>query len=161
VTDPELSTLLAQEQRLVFADFDLDTAWELGCFLRDAAAAGGLPVALDIRRSGRQLFHAALPGSSADNDGWLARKTAVVERYGHSSYFVGCQFRADGKDFDVDSRLDPARFAAHGGAFPLTVAGAGVIGSVAVSGLPQIEDHEFVVTSLDAFLTRRGDLTAT
>ncbi|TQS41183.1 heme-degrading domain-containing protein [Cryptosporangium phraense] len=148
----ELQTLLAEEERLVFPRFDEHTAWELGSALRAAASAERLPVAIAIRRGAQQLFHAALPGASADNDGWLRRKAAVVERYGHSSYYVGSLFRADGGDFDTDSRLDTGRFAAHGGAFPLIVAGAGCIGSVAVSGLPQVDDHRFVVTHLERFL---------
>jgi uncharacterized protein (UPF0303 family) len=150
--DEQLAVLLAQEQRLVFTDFDLDTAWALGSSLRAAALSRQLPIAISIRRNQQTLFHTALPGSSADNDGWLLRKAAVVERYGHSSYYVGCKFRADGGDFDTDSRLDTAVFAAHGGAFPLIVAGSGCIGTVAVSGLPQVEDHEFVVTQLEDFL---------
>ena len=79
--DELLPVLLAQEQRLVFSRFDLDTAWELGCQLRDEALAAQLPVAISIRRGGQCLFHAALAGSSADNDGWLLRKARVVERY--------------------------------------------------------------------------------
>jgi uncharacterized protein (UPF0303 family) len=39
-------------------------------------------------------------------------------------------------------------FAPHGGAFPITVVGVGVIGSVAVSGLPQLQDHALVVDVL-------------
>ncbi len=39
-------------------------------------------------------------------------------------------------------------FAAHGGSFPIAIVGSGVIGSVAVSGLPQREDHELVVEAL-------------
>ncbi|HEY2043440.1 MAG TPA: heme-degrading domain-containing protein [Jatrophihabitans sp.] len=150
--DEQLSVLLAQEQRLVFSHFDLDTAWELGSLLRAEALNAQLPVAIAIRRNGQSLFHTALPGSSADNDGWLLRKAAVVERYGHSSYYVGCKFRADGGDFDTDSRLDTALFAAHGGAFPLIVATSGCVGTVAVSGLPQVDDHRFVVTHLERFL---------
>jgi uncharacterized protein (UPF0303 family) len=150
--DEQLAVLLAQEQRLVFAHFDLHTAWALGSQLRAAALSEELPIAISIRRNQQTLFHAALPGSSADNDGWLLRKAAVVERYGHSSYFVGCKFRADGGDFDTDSRLDAAVFAAHGGAFPLILATSGCIGTVAVSGLPQVADHEFVITQLELFL---------
>ncbi|MFG1923037.1 heme-degrading domain-containing protein [Cryptosporangium sp. NPDC048952] len=152
MTDEKLDTLLAQEQRLVFPRFDEHTAWELGSALRAAADAERLPVAIAIRRGSQQLFHTALPGASADNDGWLQRKAAVVARYRHSSYYVGCLFRADGGDFDTDARLDTREFAAHGGAFPLIVEGSGCIGSIAVSGLPQVDDHRFVVTQLERFL---------
>ena len=136
----------------MFDRFDEDTAWDLGVRLRDAAVSAGLPVAISIRRNGQRLFHAALPGASADNDGWLARKSAVVDRYGRSSLRVGEQFRVAGKSFDEDSRLDPSLFAAHGGAFPILVRGTGCIGSVAVSGLPQVEDHRLVVEVLEALL---------
>lgn len=153
-----LTSLLAQEARLVFAHFDHDTAWELGSLLRTEAMQAQLPVAIEIRRQGQCLFHAALPGSTADNDAWLRRKAAVAERYGHSSYYIGCKFRADGKDFDVDSRLDTNRFAAHGGAFPTILGTSGCIGTVTVSGLPQVEDHQFVVTHLERFLIDRKQI---
>lgn len=150
--DEDLPVLLDQERRLTFTRFDLATAWDLGSSLRAAALDARLPVAISVRRNGQCLFHAALPGSAADNDAWLLRKAAVVERYGHSSYYMGCKFRAEGRDFDVDSRLDVARFAAHGGAFPITLRDSGLVGTVAVSGLPQVEDHRFVVTHLERFL---------
>jgi uncharacterized protein (UPF0303 family) len=47
-----------------------------------------------------------------------------------------------------------ADFAAHGGSFPLHVEGAGIVGSVTVSGLPQRADHELVVEALCAMLGR-------
>jgi uncharacterized protein (UPF0303 family) len=49
-------------------------------------------------------------------------------------------------------RLDPDLYAAHGGAFPVNVRGVGVVGTVAVSGLPQLEDHALVVEVLAEFL---------
>ena len=147
-----LDELEAQESHLVFDRFDEDTAWRLGVALREAALAAGLPVAISLRRNGQRLFHAALPGSSADNDGWLERKAAVVDRYGQSSLRVGEQFRVDGGSFDTDSRLDPSSYAAHGGAFPILLRGTGCVGTVAVSGLPELEDHAFVVETLEAFL---------
>jgi uncharacterized protein (UPF0303 family) len=113
-----LDELAAQESRLVFEHFDEDTAWALGVALREAALAAALPVAISIRRNGQRLFHAALPGSSADNDGWLRRKSAVVDRYGQSSLRVGEQFRVDGGSFDADARLPTSDYAAHGGASP-------------------------------------------
>jgi uncharacterized protein (UPF0303 family) len=48
--------------------------------------------------------------------------------------------------------ISSSEFAAHGGAFPLIIRGVGVIGTITVSGLPQEEDHELVVTTLRKFL---------
>jgi uncharacterized protein (UPF0303 family) len=148
---PSIDELEAQETRLTLPRFTHDDAWTLGSLLVELARERGAPVAIDITRGGQQLFHAALPGSTPDNDAWLARKRRVVERYGCSSYLVGSRFRAKGTTFEASSRLDPDVYAAHGGAFPITVEGAGVIGVVAVSGLPQVEDHALVVEALERF----------
>ena len=146
--------LEAQERRLVFDSFGYEDAWRLGSLFVDTARQRELPIVVDIRYGAQQLFHAALPGSSADNDGWVERKRRVVERYGHSSYLVGTRFRARGTTFEGSSKLPEAAYAAHGGSFPLRVGGAGtgVIGTVTVSGLPQEVDHAFVVEVLEQFL---------
>lgn len=148
---PQIPELEDQERRLVLNSFTYDDAWTLGNLLVDLAREREAPVAIDITRGGQQLFHAALPGSAPDNDAWIARKRRVVERYHASSYLVGSRFRAKGTTFEDASRLDPDTYAAHGGAFPISVRGAGVVGAVVVSGLPQIEDHKLVVTALERF----------
>lgn len=146
--------LVEQERRLQFARFTNDDAWRLGCLLVDMVRERGLPVAVDIRRGEQQLFHYAAPGSSADNDAWIERKIRVVRRYAASSYLVGQRFREQGSSFEEKSRLDPDRYAAHGGAFPIVVADVGLVGTVAVSGLPQVDDHKLVVEALEQFLER-------
>ncbi|MGC0377076.1 heme-degrading domain-containing protein [Streptomyces sp. SAI-229] len=151
---PSVEELEAQERRLVLPRFTYDDAWALGSLLVEMARERQAPVAIDIHRAGQQLFHAALPGSAPDNDAWIARKRRVVERYGSASYLVGARHRAKGTTFEASSRLDPDTYAAHGGSFPLTVEGAGVIGAVTVSGLPQLQDHQLVVEALEHFLTR-------
>ena len=152
MTAPTLSELAAQEARLQFDAFDHDTAWALGSAMVQAARDAQLPITIDIRRNGHQLFHAALAGTAPDNDAWIRRKTRVVDRFGHASLQVGEAARQAGTTFEAQMRLDPDRFAAHGGAFPLTIRGTGVVGTIAVSGLPQLEDHAFVVAQLEAFL---------
>jgi uncharacterized protein (UPF0303 family) len=152
MADPDLDVLREQERRLVFDGFDNNTAWALGSRMVAAARDRELPVVVSIERNGQRLFHAALPGTAADNDAWVERKVRVVRRYGRSSYQVGCQFRAGGGSFEEKSRLDPDQYAAHGGSFPLTIRGVGVVGSITVSGLPQADDHAFVVEQLERFL---------
>ena len=75
-----------------------------------------------------------------------------MDRYGRSSLRVGEEFRFSGKNFEESSRLDPNSFAAHGGAFPVMVRDVGCVGTVAVSGLPQRDDHRLVVETLEAYL---------
>ncbi|MFC4328411.1 heme-degrading domain-containing protein [Streptomyces andamanensis] len=149
-----IGELEAQERRLVLPRFTHEDSWALGSLLVALARERRAPVAVDIHRAGQQLFHAALPGSTPDNDAWIARKRRVVERYGCASYLVGARFRAKGTTFEDSSRLDPGTYAAHGGSFPIAVEGAGVIGAVTVSGLPQAEDHRLVVEALEAYLER-------
>jgi uncharacterized protein (UPF0303 family) len=156
MTDADLLAQLAdQEERLQFAKFDNETALALGQQLLAAARDRGLPVTVSVRRNGQRLFHAALPGTAADNDAWIDRKSRVVDRYGHSSFLVGAQFRAKGSSFEDASRLDPDEYAAHGGVFPVLVRGVGPVGTVGVSGLPQADDHAFVVEQLELFLAEK------
>jgi uncharacterized protein (UPF0303 family) len=149
---PTLEELAEQERRLQFDAFDDEAAWMLGSQMRRAAADRALPVAIQLRRNGRVVFHTALPGSAPDNDAWLERKTRVVDRYEKASYHVGEEAREAGGTFEERSRLDPDRYAAHGGAFPIRVKGTGVVGTAAVSGLPQVEDHAFVVEQIERYL---------
>jgi uncharacterized protein (UPF0303 family) len=147
-TPPSLAELAAEEDELQFATFTNDDAWALGSELVATARERALPVAIHISRNHHQLFHAALTGATPDNDSWILRKTNVVNRFGHSSLYVGQQFRERGSTFEEASGLDPQVYAAHGGGFPILVRGVGPVGVVVVSGLPQVEDHRMVVAAL-------------
>ena len=151
---PSLAELAAEEEELRFDGFTNDDAWDLGSALVAVARRDGAPVAVDVSRHGHQLFHAALPGTSPDNDSWIQRKTRVVHRFGHSSLFVRQASIERGTTFEAEFGLDPARYAAHGGAFPVVVRSVGPVGAVVVSGLPQLEDHRMVVAAIRAHLGR-------
>jgi uncharacterized protein (UPF0303 family) len=140
-----LETLLGQEEWLRFETFTNETAYALGIRMVEVARAEGKAVTIDIRRNGQQLFHVALAGTSADNDAWIQRKNRVVNRFGHSSFYVGRRYALRGTTIRESALLDEARYAPHGGAFPVIVRNVGVVGTITVSGLPQEEDHAFVV----------------
>lgn len=148
-----LDALLREEDELQFAQFTHDDALHLGLRFVEAAKAGHLPIAIDISRAGHQLFHFATPGSSPDNDAWIQRKVRVVMRFHHSSYYIGQRCLAQGVTFEEKSRLDRDLYAASGGGFPLLLRNTGVIGCIAVSGLPQAEDHALVVAILRGYLS--------
>ena len=141
-----------QERELQFDSFDEDDAWRLGCLITDMARARRLPVAVDILRNGHQLFHAALPGATADNDAWIHRKAATVNRFAASSLLVALRMESSGTALDESFGVDPLEYAAAGGSFPLRIRRVGVVGAITVSGLPQLEDHALVVEAIQAFL---------
>jgi uncharacterized protein (UPF0303 family) len=148
----DLEKIALQERALRFDRFDEAVAWKLGSLLRKAAEAAEAPVVIDIRSHRHLLFCCALAGSSPDNWEWVRRKSNLVHRLHRSSYAFGLELRAKGATLQNDSGLDAKDFAAHGGGFPIRVDGAGFLGSITVSGLPQREDHNLVVTTLCEFL---------
>jgi uncharacterized protein (UPF0303 family) len=148
----DIDLILAQEQALRFRSFDENTAWRLGLKLRGLAHDRSLPVVIDIRANGRQVFFAALPGSSPDNPEWARRKINSVNRFHKSSYRFGLEAAAKGQVIGPERGLDPMMYASAGGGFPVIVIGTGCVGAVAVSGLPQRDDHELVVEALCGLL---------
>jgi uncharacterized protein (UPF0303 family) len=150
----DLERVALQERELVLPRLDAQAAWELGTRLRALATERGLAVVIDVRRFGQPLFYAALDGTTPDNPEWVRRKSNVVARFHRSSYSVGLGLKAKNRTLHEELGLPVADYAEHGGSFPLAVAGAGVVGSVTVSGLPQRADHELVVEALCAVLER-------
>ena len=154
--DAELADLIEQlvdqQSRLQFTRFTNDDAWELGSLLVRLGRERELVLTVDIRRHGHQLFHAALAGTTPDNDSWVERKVAVVNRFGESSYLVGRRLAQKGRTLDEASGIEPIRYAAHGGCFPIIVRDVGPVGTVTVSGLPQTQDHALVVEARETFL---------
>jgi len=150
----DLERIARQERELELPRLDMQMAWNLGVRLRSLAEERGLAVVIDVRRFGQPLFYAAMEGTTPNNVEWVRRKSNVVARFHCSSYAVGLREKAKNMTLADSQGLSVADYAMHGGAFPLTVTGAGVVGSVTVSGLPQRADHELVVEALCDLLGR-------
>ena len=149
---PTIEDLEAQERDLVLHQADLGSLHKLGRQMSKAAAERELPIVIQIRSGTRLVYVAALPGSTASNDDWATRKARVAQHFEQSSLLVRLRHERDGEDVNSRHALSPELFRAFGGAFPLRAHGVGVIGTVVVSGLPQVDDHAFVVEQLEAFL---------
>jgi uncharacterized protein (UPF0303 family) len=149
----DLERVTLQERELQLTRMDEQTAWDLGVRLRTLAEERSLPIVIDVRRFGQPLFYTALRGTTPDNVSWVTRKSNVVARFHRSSYGVGLTMKM--KNDSLEARGLPINeYASHGGSFPLAVKGAGILGSVTVSGLPQRADHELVIEALCAILGR-------
>ena len=150
--EQDLAKIARQEQTLRFEKFDEHTAWELGVRLRDTAFKRGAALAIDITLAGHSVFTCALPGASPNNANWVRRKRNTVLHFHRSSYGLGLQLERDKTDLVSKFALPLSDYAVHGGSFPLRVGGDNVFGAITVSGLPQREDHKFVVAALGEFL---------
>ncbi len=149
--DQDLEKLALQEELLQFKSFDANTAWAIGAALKAAAERRCLAVAIDIQLHGFPLFYYAMPGTTPDNADWIRRKRNIVTRYHRSSYAIGLKHAHASTLYDATG-LDAKDYAAHGGCFPILLAGTGCVGTITVSGLPQREDHALVISVLQDFL---------
>jgi uncharacterized protein (UPF0303 family) len=144
----DIRKIAEQEATLVLESFDEAVAFKLGSALRERALKDRLPICIDIRTFDRPLFYAALPGSNASNPDWARRKFNALTRWLKSTYRLSLEKK------HVDGIVDPREglagedYVLAGGAFPLRVKNAGVVGAIIVSGLPQREDHAVVVDTL-------------
>ena len=144
----DIALIKKQEATLVFPAFDEAVAFQIGSAIRDLALRENLPIIVDIRLWDRPLFYAAMPGSNSSNPDWARRKINVVRRYLASTYRLVLEQQRPDRTFKVGEGLDIADYVLAGGGFPVTVKGAGVIGVIAVSGLPERQDHGVVVDAL-------------
>ncbi|PFG36199.1 uncharacterized protein (UPF0303 family) [Flavimobilis soli] len=143
-----ISQIEAEMSELHLASFTADDARRLGLTLVRLAEERELPVAIDVSRGDHTLFHVAMPGATRDNADWIRRKTATVLRYAEPSLLVGLRPRLKGRRIEDDPWFDETAYAAHGGSFPVLVQSVGMVGTVTVSGLPQMDDHALVVEGL-------------
>jgi uncharacterized protein (UPF0303 family) len=144
----DIVRIAEQEKRLVFDKFDEATAFTIGSAIRERALKANFGIVVDIRTFDRPLFYAALPGSTGSNPDWARRKINVVKRFLKSTYRMVLEQQRPDRTFKLGEGIDISDYVLAGGGFPITVKGAGIIGVIAVSGLPEREDHGVVVDAL-------------
>jgi uncharacterized protein (UPF0303 family) len=140
--------LAAQATSVELAAFGPSDAIALGQLATTRAQAEDLAIVIEVHHLGRVAYRVALPGSVADSDDWIGRKARVVQRFGRSTMAVRVGFEEVGTTFVEATGLSELAYAAHGGGFPVVVTGVGIVGALYASGLPQVQDHEFVVSCL-------------
>ena len=158
-TDGFSSTTLLSEEHLLTLDFlDIKGAIEIGEIAKSFGTEHSLPIAVEVRLGDWIIYHASLPGSTVENQGWIDRKARVVMLKQHSTLFERVSATERGVDWFAENKLTDATHAIHGGGLPLITQGDGFVGVLLISGLPQIEDHLLGVKVLTEFLARKGEL---
>lgn len=147
-----LALLQQQEQLLVFPHFSYEDSIALGELMTKRALEKKLAGALSIRlNSGYTVYQCALPGSVLNNQFWMARKQNIVRFSGISSLQATVTFAQKGETL-AKHGLNDTDYVLCGGGFPITVAGTGLVGCAAFSGLPDVMDHDFIVSCIAEFL---------
>ncbi len=141
-----------EHAELQFNSFSNAKAYEIGLRLVEVAGLNGYQVTIDICKHGQQIFHYACEGTSRDNDQWIIRKNKVVDYFGKSSIYIKEMVKESGVTLEELFFIDGMKFSAFGGAFPIIIRDTGAIGTVTVSGLPDEQDHELVVSVLREFV---------
>lgn len=150
--------LLQEETALELPSLSNSDAIEIGQIAVDLGNERNLPIAIEIRIGDWTVFHASLPGSKPENDGWIARKSRVVYLTQHSSMYERVSAEERGIDWHTQFGVTDETHAIHGGALPLIVRNLGFAGILIISGLPQVQDHLLGVEILTEFLARRGEV---
>jgi uncharacterized protein (UPF0303 family) len=152
------SQLLVEERILTLPFLGITEALEIGEIAKSLGVARNLPIAIEVRLGDWIIYHVSLPGSKPENDWWISRKARVVKLKQHSTMYERVNAEERGVDWHKENHLLDETHAIHGGGLPLITKNEGFVGTLLISGLPQVEDHLLGVEVLTEFLARKGEL---
>lgn len=147
-----LELLETEHKTLQFSEFTNETALKIGLSIIERAKKENKAIAIDITRNGHQIFHYAFEGASPDNDQWIIGKSRVVNRFFKSSLYVTTFLESIGKTMEDRYFISSMDYRPRGGSFPIIIKNVGVVGTITVSGLFHMDDHEVVVTAIKEYL---------
>ena len=149
--------LLEEEKLFWLKSLDIFSALSIGDIAKSIGFSRNLPIAIEVRIGDWTVYHASLPGSSPENDSWIARKARVVNLKNHSTLYERVRAEELSIDWFTENNLSEKEYAIHGGGLPLISKEQGFVGSLIISGLPQIDDHLFGIEVLTEYLARMGE----
>ncbi|ASY24313.1 Haem-degrading domain-containing protein [Candidatus Nanopelagicus abundans] len=152
------SGLLQEELLLTLPALDMADAVEIGEIAKSFGIQRDLPIAVEVRLGDWIIYHASLPGSTAENQWWIDRKARVVMLKHHSTMYERVSAQERGVDWHKENNLLDETHAIHGGGLPLITKDDGLSGVLLISGLPHVQDHLLGVEVLTEFLARKGEL---
>ena len=150
--------LLGEEQFFTFDNLTPENALEIGEIAKSLGVLKSLAITVEVRLGDWIIYHASLPGSTVENQGWIDRKARVVMLKHHSTMYERVNAQERGVDWHKENNLLDETHAIHGGGLPLITKDQGFVGVLLISGLPQVEDHLLGVEVLTEFLARKGEL---
>lgn len=139
-----------QEEVLKFKSFNNEDALKLGNILAELTKNCTSPISIRVFIKDVIVFQYTMAGDEETRFGWTYRKYQLIKKTGHSS--MHGKIRAMFLDELKELVAEPETYGFGCGGFPINVEGEGVIGAVAVSGLPDPADHVYVIEALSKML---------
>ena len=149
--------LALEAKALQLSSLSQAEALEIGTIAQSIGLDRKLPIAIEVRMKEWTIFHVSLPGSTPENDSWIARKARVVNATGNSTMYERVLAEEQGIDWYAVKGLSEESHAIHGGGLALNVVGLGLTGILLISGLPQVDDHLLCVEIITEYLARKGE----
>lgn len=147
-----VKVLEMQEEILQFSSFTNADAWELGNMVVAEARRLGVSIAVRIRlNNGYTVFQYGMDGTNLYNEQWMQRKENTVRVLEQSSLRLYMSLRQTQESLE-ERFLDPREYAACGGGVPIRVEEVGVVGSIVVSGLDHVSDHDLLIKCISKYL---------
>lgn len=135
-------------RQLHFDQFSNAIALDMGMKVLAHAKAHNQNIAVQIDRLHHTVFLHVGETLNADKLNWLRRKINTAKHFEESSLAIKQDLHARDRTLCDPYQLDSKDHLAMGGAIPIVVKHAGMVGVIAVSGLTDVEDHQIIIDAL-------------
>lgn len=135
-------------KRITVEKFSNKIALEMGLAIVALAHSRAQHIAVEITRLNHTIFLFVDDTLPADKHHWLRRKANIAKHFEESSLSVKHDLAAGQMTLDKTFGLDERDYVAKGGAIPLFVENAGMVATITVSGLKDVDDHQIIIDAL-------------
>jgi len=135
-------------KKIELEKFDNSIALKMGMAIIELAKSRNQHIAVEISRLNHTVFLFVDDTLPADKHNWLRRKANAAKHFEESTLSVKNDLMNGNMTLEKTFGLDEKDFIAKGGSIPIFVKGAGMIGTITVSGLTDIEDHQIIIDAL-------------
>lgn len=150
----ELDRIHELQSKLIFEEFNSDTAWQIGNMLYERAKLEQMIITISIVLNGHKLFYYSFEGTNPSNDKWIVRKENTVNHFFKSSYEIALLMEIKKDNLTNRYGLPVDSYATAGGGVPIIIKNTGVVGTITVSGGSQEEDHYLITDTIGEYLKR-------
>lgn len=150
IHNPAQSQLKNKEmvKTIELEQFSNRLALQMGQAVVELAKSREQHIGIEISRLNHTVFLYIDDSLPEDKHNWLRRKANVAKRFEESSLAVKNDLEADNMSLDKTFGLIEQDFLAKGGSIPIFVRGAGMVATITVSGLHDVEDHQIIIDAL-------------